>query len=564
MILSVFSEIKTVNGAQYIFINGKPVEAIAYITYINGNARYEDFAKRGYKLFSVSLFFGSNYLNDLSRLEVFSKGIFDDDTPDYSEFDGNIEKILEVCPDALIIPRVNVSPSRYWERAHTDELCDRGTREYPDSKRPCISSDVWADEVKRMLGEFISHVESSRFKDSIAGYQIAGGNTEEWIPNDSNAFTGERAREKFALCVKNGEYSDTKEGFYRFLSDINAKRICEFASFVKEKTDRRLLVGSFYGYTMELCDRRHAHHSLATLLNCDDIDFLCSPITYSSGRKIGTDHAYMVPVHSVKLHNKLYFAENDVRTHLTRPVNDSPRYNSPLWFGPSTEKTLEIMKMHHARNLINGHGGWWFDMWGGWYDDPIYMDFVQTARELSAKCIGINMNGDSEVAVFIDENCYALLENGEGSICGGVRQSIGLMGTPYDVYLSSDFDSVKERYKAFISIVPIKTSYSDSIEKYASENKIPLCTVTSENFSMPPSYFRDFCKEAGVHIYSSEDAVVFSNESFLFLHTACEGMYEISFPELYDVCTNKKADCKFFSEKGKSYLFMKGMAFGEN
>ncbi len=562
--MSVRSSIRTINTAQYLCVNGKPVEGTAYITYLNDNARYEDFAKRGYRLYSVSLFFGTNFLNDSSHLEVFSKGIFDTDIPYYDEFDRNIEKIIEVCPDAMIFPRVNVSPSSLWENAHADELCDRGTDDFPDSKRPCISSDIWADEVKRRLGEFIAHVDSMHYKDNIVGYQIAGGNTEEWIPHDYNAFIGERSREKFSVCVKSGEYPDSAEGYYRFLSDINAKRICEFASFLKNLTGGRLVVGSFYGYTMELCERKFAHHSLSVLLECKDIDFLCSPLTYTTGRKVGTDHAYMMPVHSVKLHGKLFFAENDVRTHLSKPVNDNPRYNAPIWYGPSAEKSLEIMKMHHARNLVNGHGGWWFDMWGGWYADEVYMNFAKVARELSEKCVGVNMKGDSEVAVFIDEKCYAFLENGEGGICSGVRQGIGLMGTPYDVYLSSDFDKVKEKYKAFISIVPIKTPYSSFIEEYAKEKDVPVCTVTAENFNKPPSYFRSFCKESGVHIYCGKDSVVFSNESFLFVHTAEDGEYEIVCDELYDAYTNEKVENRFYSEKGKSYLFMKGRIFSED
>ena len=66
----------------------------------------------------------------------------------------------------------------------------------------------------------------------------------------------------------------------------------------------------------------------------------------------------MLPVDSLKKHGKLYFVENDVRTDLSRAPNDLPRYNTPIWFGPERETSLELVKQHFARALLHGHSQW--------------------------------------------------------------------------------------------------------------------------------------------------------------------------------------------------------------
>ena len=98
------SEIINENGYPQLCINGEIQDGLAYITYLTENNRYIDFAKAGYRLFSVPVLFGFNHLNEHSGLNVFNIGIFD------------------------IFPRVNISISREWELRNPDELCDP----YPD------------------------------------------------------------------------------------------------------------------------------------------------------------------------------------------------------------------------------------------------------------------------------------------------------------------------------------------------------------------------------------------------------------------------------------------------
>ena len=554
----ITSAVVTRNGAQRLTVNGAEVDSVAYITYLPEKNRYSDFAAAGYRLFSTCVFFGSNCLNSTSGLEVFSKGIFDEETPDFSGFDRDIHNILAACPEAMIFPRVNVGLSREWEAAHREELNDQGAATLPDVRRVCFSSDLWAQEVERLLGLFVAHIEASDYCGHIIGYQIAGGNTEEWFSYDQRGSIGRRSREKFALQTAAGR-EDSEYEYYRFLSEITASRICQFAARVKELTQRRLVVGTFYGYTLEKCYRYFTHNDLKQVLECPDIDFICSPVSYAETRKPGRNHSYMQALHSLKLHGKLYFCENDTRTHLSGAYSDLPRYQSPLWFGPDRETTLEILKMHFARALVHGHASWWFDMWGGWFADEAYMAFMKKAREISIAARELPAHSRAEAALLFDERSVAAFADDDPvpqKVLYDIREALGKTGAPYDLYLTSDYDTIRDRYKAFVLLEPCPTADSERIR----QAEHPLLVITPDRSGITPEELRDFYRGAGMHLYSDGDIVVYASESHLFFHTIRDGAQYLRLPEgicWADVFTGEVFVPEFSAPAGKSFLLQR-------
>ncbi|MBQ7322005.1 MAG: hypothetical protein IJW99_07900 [Clostridia bacterium] len=554
------SKIITRGNAQILCVNGREIGGVAYMTYLAENNRYADFARVGYRLFSLPLFFGTNNLNEFPGSRSFSAGIYDGDEPYYEEFDRNIRRILEACPDAMILPRVNVNLSERWEAAHPDELCDTTLNPDPHHRRSCLASDIWAEEVKRLLTLFVAHIEGSPYVRHIIGYQIAGGNTEEWLAYDGNAFAGKRSREKFDTLKEAGILPDTEAAFYRFHADIVADRICELAAHIKALTDRRLIVGSFYGYTLEAPGHTVGHAALRRLLLCEDVDFICSPVSYAFTRVPGIEHAYMVPLHSLKLHGKLYFSENDTRTHLSQPFNDHPYYQAPIWFGPEKPLSLSILKMHFARALIYGHASWWFDMWGGWYEDAEYMAFMKQARQITEEALTLPCRETAQIALFADEEYCSepAAAAGVKQVCKQIRRELGLMGVPYHIYLASDFDQVKDRYRACISLVPMETEGSRAIEHYAQEHHVPHLRITAENCGITAEDLREFCRRAGVEPMTDRPAVVYANDRFLFVHAAEDGELNLRLSPgetLTELFTGEISDGRLKVKKGDSYLF---------
>ena len=551
--------VSTEHGIPRLYINREKQNPLAYITYLTEQNRYTDFVKAGYRLFSLPVFFGSNRLNESSGLDVFTKGIFDHAQPDFSRFDADIAQILDACPDAYIIPRINVSPSRNWELAHKDELCDSRPDGTPG--RVSFASDAWAAEVKRELGIFVAHVIQNRYAPHIAGYQIAGGNTEEWLPFDQkHGISGPRAREKYEQYLKEHARHISKATYARFYSELVASRICEFAAELKRLTDRSVVVGSFYGYTLECPDPTSGHHALRTLLECEDIDFLCSPVSYSLVRAPGRDHPYMTPFASIRHHGKLYFCENDTRTHLSFPIDDTPWYTSPIWFGPEKSVSMDIIKLHAARALTNQHAAWWFDMWGGWFADKDYMHLLKQLREVFAESQGLPAESAAEVAVFVDEEAYATLQDASvsTSVCYLIREALGMMGAPYDLYLCSDADAVLSKYKAVISLRPGASPLGDRLSALAYNMGKPYLEIRPENANITPAELRSFLRKAHVFLWSTQDAVIYGNSSYVLLHAVKDGTCVLNIPgsmDLQDVFTGQKHSTQIDCKKGESYLF---------
>ena len=560
------SRVVSRSGATYLEVEGRLIPGAAYMTYFSEKNRYGDFAKAGYKLYSVSVFFGSNYVNNSSALECFSPGIFDGEAADFSRFDLDVRRILEVSPDAMIFPRLNVNPPRGWDEDNPEELTDKGPRSRPEGKRPCLGSDRWADWVKEHLRLFVEHIKESDFGNSIIGYQLAGGQTEEWFAYDENCFIGKRSLEKYRRYLEEKGISDSERELYAFHARLCAERICELCGYVKELTGGEQAVGAFYGYTLELADRKYAHHALGLMLERDEVDFICSPISYcspasSEGRRgPAADNVYMVPADSHKLHGKLYFLECDSRTHLSKPPFEHPRFESPVWYGYPKEITLELLLMHFSKCLVHGHSFWWFDMWGGWFADGDYMEFMARALKLAEASVGLPMESLAEVAVFVDENAYFDLSDGETAerVVKKMRLTLGQMGVPYDVYLASDFERVRDRYKAYITLEPTGTELYAKIAEYARAAGRLHLVINGDNANISTGELRDLLSSGGVSVISQRDAVIYYSESYLFVHTSEEGDYSLSLPfgiTLYDAFTGKECDKSFKSERGRSYLF---------
>ena len=103
-----------------------------------------------------------------------------------------------------------------------------------------------------------------------------------------------------------------------------------------------------------------------------------------------------------------------------------------------------------------------------------------------------------------------------------------------------------------------KVIESDLMYYFWSKSQYELVIeITENNFEITSAELRDFCKSAGVHIYSERDAVIYANKSFVFIHTGEDGEQRLSVPKdapLYDVFSSKSFETSFEAPLGKSYL----------
>lgn len=172
-------------------------------------------------------------------------------------------------------------------------------------------------------------------------------------------------------------------------------------------------------------------------------------------------------------------------------------------------------------------------MWGGWFADPTYKSMLTSFLEITKQADKKKMGSVSELAVFIDEGAF---KYPEGTSCGPgtaylIREALGKIGTPYDCFLASDFDSVKDKYKAYILLEPCKTQLSEYIKADADNSDKGCFVVDKDSYKVTTDTLRQLCRDNGIHLYCDRDAVIYANESYLFVHTCSEGKLDINMPE---------------------------------
>ncbi|MBR4727039.1 MAG: hypothetical protein IK080_04030 [Clostridia bacterium] len=554
----VHSYVADCGGVPTLFINGEATPAAAYMTYLEEYNDYDAFVDAGYRLFSVPVLFAGRWINANDSCKPFHGGIFDrEGAADFSTLDASVARILSACPDAYIFPRLNLSMPLWWIAAHPD--CTDGT-----GKRELLFTDAYRETAAEMLRAVIDHINESAYAPRIVGYQIAGGNTEEWFHFDLNAGCCANAAGAFqayletyypactdfslpdlSLLQGKGPYHKNAQlaRYLEFANNAVAETICRLCSAAKHATGGNVVIGTFYGYSLEVSSPLYGTHALKTILACENIDFICSPNSYIDTRDPDTDWTEMYPADSVRLHGKLCMQECDIRTHLTRllseaaPEYDSEnRYNAPIWHGlESKAQSVSMLRKAFSRQLIKGNGFWWFDMWGGWYHDPDLLAELRQMREIyAASLTESDRAGTAELAVFVDESAYPhMTDCALRSAAFNQRRALGALGAPYDLYDVSDFAAVCRNYKAVLFLSELKTQAMQDALARCKADRIPYLSVSNLKKGYSASELRAFCAAHGVHIFCDTDDLVYINKHFLAIHATEAGEKTVTLDGVY-------------------------------
>ena len=173
------STIRRVDGRTELRIDGVLTPAAAYTTYFEERSCYADFVQAGYRIFFVNDSMTTLPINSaVTGFTPFRVGVFEDpERPDYSEFEDAVRKILRACPDAYIFPRIYVSMPRWWTVQNDEECIDApkgGRREF-------LGSEVFRRDGAALLRQIVSHIKAADYAPRIAGWQLCGGQTQEWF-----------------------------------------------------------------------------------------------------------------------------------------------------------------------------------------------------------------------------------------------------------------------------------------------------------------------------------------------------------------------------------------------
>lgn len=559
------SSVEFKNGKPYISIDGVLHYPLAYTTYFEECGEFSDFIKAGYKMFFINVSFTKLPINNVSGFSPFITGVFEDGEPDYREFDGVVSAILAECPDAFIFPRVNVAMPEIWIEENPDECVST-----PSGMREALWSEKYLHDGEELLTTLISHIRSANYSCRIAGYQICGGTTQEWMHHDMAGSFSEKGLEKFRLWMKKtynadtvpeiakedlfkAGYNETVSRFGEFCCEIASKAVKYFCKALKKLINNEQVVGAFYGYNAFVNDPLLGLAGLRHIIDSPHIDFFSSPCCYDCTRELGVDWGDMIAESSLKLHNKLYFVECDIRTHLTRrmqesrPGSFSDNYfalvnengNKTVWCGPDTlELSLSAVRKAFAHQLSRFSGIWWFDMWGGWYHNEaimLEMSKMRTIAERSKEKIGLFPS--AETVVFIDERAYYNNPRCTDVACSvnNIRVAMGNTGIPFDLCITEDAQKVVDKYKVAIFTTPLPSESGKKAMSLCESFDIPYFFPEGNKIYISTNELRKFLVSKGVHCYNEDNNVIYCGGGYIGIHTSQEGEFEIKLPDKYKV-----------------------------
>lgn len=557
------SSVKFIGNKPFIEINGIPHSPLAYTTYFDECGEWSDFIKSGYRMFFVNISFNDLPINNITGFSPFIKGVFETDIPDYSDFDEIVKGIISECPGALIFPRIHISMPRKWVNENIYEAVET----INGGSRESLFSEKFRHDGSELLKVLLAHIRSADYSKRIAGYQLCGGTTQEWIHHDLYGSYSEMGMKMFSKwChekhgiqnIKIPEKEDFNKGvltketqkYYEFCNEEITRTINHFARVTKEAISNEQIVGVFYGYNAFVCDCLWGLHGLGHIIDSPYIDFFSSPCCYDCNRALGFDWGDMIPADSLKLHNKLYFVECDIRTKLTRRMQDSRpgKYpeniylqydengNKTAWCGPDTlELSISAIRKAFAHQVTKSSGIWWFDMWGGWYHNEEIMNELQNLRKIYNSTLSDKTGNtlSTEVALFVDENAYRNIPRGNGllNLVNHYRVKMGTSGIPFDIYMVEDAKSVISKYKAAIFPAPKPSAAGRKAIQICKMLDIPFISAEDDNAFLTTDEIRNKLISLGVHCYNNDGCVVYSGNGLLGVHTATDGETKITLPQ---------------------------------
>jgi beta-galactosidase len=492
-------EIRPYTGRPTVFVDGVPRFPMAFMSYYPQQYRYREMSQHGIHVYSLSLTLTEKWLGGAQRVKWNRPALWTGpDTIDFATVDKSLQEILDVDPQALIFPRIFCDSPAWWDSLHPDDgIGPMGT----PLRRQSFSSLAWRQDTAAALRKIVRHVSASKYGQHVIGYMLTAGGTEELGRGCESSPCAQRRFRQW-LAEKHGPDGHAIEQRFGkpldaitipardelitpvcgdFLDPQRSRLVIEYRQFhpqevvdgalalcraVKQESQGRLMTGIFYGYTRWFHDQGHL--ALRRVLTSKDVDFITT--TGASGSQTGhlaVGKGAFLPgteVDSVLKAGKLFYYEVDARTSLsrwisqTRPdIDPEGFYNEQRWLGPPTlADSLQLYKAIFARVLVSGWAHWWFDLWGGWYDDPAFLRMFAQMQQVGDRALHRSRKSVAQIAVLLDENAYRYRPYGPGRDwripwIEGQLYELNRIGAPYDFYLLDDLQTLDlTRYRMIV------------------------------------------------------------------------------------------------------------------
>ena len=387
------------------------------------------------------------------------------------------------------------------------------------------------------------------------------------LPTPTERYGGARSIHSFFRGDKKDTICTDMDAF---LSQNVADAIEVLADAAKQITKKA--VGFFYGYFIGPWEAQyHGHLQVERVWSNPNVDFFCAPTAYHF-RGVGEPSLDMSPTQSVN-RKKLWIEELDARTYLVDPARADARAEN---LTANMEETRYVLWRHLCKNLAHHSGFWWMDLGGGWYDAPDIMAEIDLLKKAHDTLKEGDHTSEADVLFVVDPAGMEHVRMNRNYTLRFVRDTVRMArsaGVQCDLYHICDLpelDLSRYRLVAFIlnyTLTPaqlaalplakdatlmfnfttgILQNGSPSLEgvkaltgftlvdSYDEARDIPLCRIVGEdspllvtkvvngrrhvmnaNEQLTPDEFRAIAREAGCHIYTDVNAVIFGDKSFI-------------------------------------------------
>lgn len=403
---------------------------------------------------------------------------------DWHAADAACQNVLAANPHALLLPRIGCAAPRWWREAHPDHMM-AWDREAEERDRPTVASPLYRADVSARLAALVEHLEA-KFGDRMAGYHPCGQNTGEWfyegtwkMPLNGHA-PADRAAWREWLAERYGTDAALRAAWQnaqvtlagadvpapearraspagalrdpiaeravvdwaRFQQESMAGCVCQLAHAVRSASKGRKLVVFFYGYVFEFGPVRNGpatsgHYALRRVLDCPDIDVVCSPISYFD-RALAESAPAMTAAESVALAGKMWLYEDDTSTYLS--TGTPPGHKERV---ADLDQSNQLLLRNTAQCALRNFGSWWMDLGAaGWFNDARMWSEMTRLAALDNPLLARARPFRPEIAAAIDPQSMLLVAPaGTAVTIPGVyevRRALGRCGAPYGQYLQDD------------------------------------------------------------------------------------------------------------------------------
>lgn len=235
-----------------------------------------------------------------------------------------------------------------------------------------------------------------------------------------------------------------------------------FARAAKEACAGRKVVGTFYCYMFEFGgDPEYGHNAMTKVAQSPHLDFVAVTASYFN-REAGTGADYArAPITSLALHGKLWYHDNDTVSFRYDAMNAGnpdratvARYRRELGVTETPQETIWQYRRGVGFALGNGIYQSFFDLHGGYFDDPQLMAEIKRLNALLADAPNHDCSSVAEILVVSDEpSCsYATFESGFlQQTLQSAQVQLAKLGAPHDSILVDDLALADlKRYKLIL------------------------------------------------------------------------------------------------------------------